>query len=750
MARLRHLVTGFFGGELSPYLSGRVESDQHRYGLETCENWLPLAEGPLVKRPGFAKICAAAPTSSWLTAFRRSAANEYVVEWGNLVARFHTNGGRIETGPGVAYEIVTPYTDLQAPTLSLQQSFDRQYIDHSSHPPRALRRDSATTFAIETTELLNGPFADGNSDTTKTVTASAASGAGITLTASSAIFLAGHVGALFRLEAKDFSDVKAWESGMKSVVIGDKVRNDGKVYQAATAGTTGSAQPTHTSGSEWDGQNKNDLLNDKGPYGVQWTYLHDHFGIARITATGGGGTTATADVVRRLPDSTTSVATHRWAHQAFSAAAGYPSHCALYKGRIVHLKGQEIVGSVVGDYGGGRANFAAFTDSGALAADLAFRRTIPLEDDPLWVVRSGGKLIVGTATRELAIGPANTGEALTGSNIEAEDQSFYGSEAVAPVQAGTETVFVEAGGRRLRASDYDFSRDRFDAVDLTAAAGHITGGGLVQLAYQRTPRPLIYGVRADGQLIVHARTRLEIKGFARVKLGGGARVLSAVAINGVDNRTAELWALVERTNGVGATVREIWLQQPWRELGAAQEEQFFVDGGVRIAAAAGQKVFNGLNHLAGQAVAVLAAGGVVPGLSVSAGGVLTLPSAPAVPFVVVVGLAYTATAIKAGPNLEARGMPTAGLLQRVVKLALRVLETVGIKVGVPGEDLVELIDRPAGAPMDAPIPLVSEDIGGPVEADFDRSGRMQFVHDAPTAAVVTAAMLNLDVDTDDA
>jgi hypothetical protein len=753
MPKLRHIFTAFFAGETSPYLSGRVETEQHRYGLETCENWLPLAEGPLVKRPGFYFVRPSAATASWFTAFRRSAAEEYIVEWSELVARFYTNGGRIETDPVTPYEIATPYTAAEARYLSLQQSFDRQYIDHPAHPPGALRRDTASTFAHEELALLNGPFADMNSDESVTVTASAASGIGITLTASSPIFAAGHVGSLFKLEAKDFSDLPAWEAQMEGVIAGSKIRNEGKAYQAATGGKTGTIMPTHTRGTEWDGQNLVDVLNAKGPYGVKWTYLHDTFGTVRITAVAADGFSATATVLRRLPDSCTTVPSWRWAHSAFSEAAGWPSHVTLFKGRQLHFMDQQIVGSVVGDYGGGRVNFATHSNVGVLADDLAFRRTIPLEDAPLWIARSGGKLLMGTATRELAIGPINASAAFSGSNIEAEDQSFYGSEQVAPVQAGTDTIFVEIGGRRLRAADYDFGRDRYDAPDLTAAADHIASGGILQLAHQRTPRSLLYGIRADGQLIVHARSRLEIKGFARVKLGGNARAVSAVAINGVDNKTAELWLLVEREDGSGATVKEVWQQASWRELGDEQEEQFFVDGGVRIEAAAGQTHFSGLDHLAGQDVAVLAAGGVISNMAVAADGSLDLPAGK-VPsdraFVVVVGLAYSAIAVKAGPNLEVNGKPIQAIRQRLVKLVTRVLETVGIKLGVPGEDLTEMIDRPASAAMDAPIPLQSRDLGGEVESDFDTTGRTQWVSDTPTAAVVTAVMLNIDVDTDDA
>lgn len=744
---LRKLLTGFIAGELDPMLIGRSETSQYQYGLETCENFLPISEGPLVKRPGFAMIREADASASWLGAFRFSVTQEYVIEWGELKARFFTNGGRIETAPGVAYEIVTPYAAIEAPALSLQQNFDRLYIDHPAYPPAALRRDSAITFAHEVTELLGGPFADVNSDEAITVSASAVTGA-VTLTANAPIFTAGEVGSLFYLETKDFTDLPVWEAGRKDVVIGNKVRNEGKAYQAATGGTTGTVQPTHSRGTEWDGSNKLELLNNIGPFGVKWTYLHDRFGTVQITGFT-SATQVTGTVKRRLPDSLVGTPSFRWAHGAFSNAAGWPHLVTLFKGRLVHFKDFDIVGSVVGDYGGGRSNFASFTDSGALADDLAFRRLLSMDNPPLWVARTSGQLIVGTATAEFAIGPLNTGAAFSGQNITNDDQSFYGSEAVFPAQSGTETVFVERGGRRLRGADFDFARDRYDAPDLTASARHVTTSGILQLALQRNPWAVLYAVRGDGQLAMHARSRLEIKGFARIVLGGGARALSAVSIVGEDGKTDELWLLVERENGVGATIREIWQQARWRELGDNQQEQFFVDGGVRIAAAAGQTAFPGLTHLAGQDVAVLAAGAVVPNMTVSAGGQLDLP-ATSVPqasaFTVIVGLAYTARAVTLRPTGDVGGVPIDGVLQRVVRLATRVLETLGIKIGVPGSDPFDAIDRPANAPMDAPVPLFTGDVGDVVESDFDREGRATWISDVPLAAIVTSAALKLDVD----
>jgi hypothetical protein len=745
----RHITTGFMAGELDPHLDGRIDTDQYAFGLSICENWVAINEGPLVKRQGFEYVAPAAATAVWLTAFRPSIEQEYVLEWSNLALRFYTNEARIETSPGTAYQVTTPYPASVAPFISAQQSFDRQYLAHGSYAPRAIRRETPTTFALETTELIDGPFLDVNTDTARTLTVSAVSGTGITISGNAG-FVAGHIGALLRIEAKDFADITQWEAGMKGVTIGQVVRNGGRVYQAASAGTTGTFEPIHSEGGYWDGMNEKDLLNDKGPYGVRWVYRHDRFGIVRITAVA-STTSATGDVVRRLPDSLTSVASEKWAHQAFSIAEGWPSLVALFKGRLIHFKGIDILGSVAGDFAGGRINYAAYAESGRIEADLAFRRTISISDPPLWV-SADRQLLIGTANLEMAIGPQANGTAFSGTNIEADPQSYYGSQRVFPVKIGTETVFVERGGRRVRSADYDFGRDRYDAPDLNATSRHITAGGIVQLGYQRVPHALVFGVRGDGQVIVHAKTRAEIRGWTRWKLGGGAKALSGVAIVNSSGQADDIWLLVERTNGAGAAVREVWKQARWRELGDPLAAANYLDAS-RSFLVPGNTATVSVPHLASQEVAALVNGVVIKGLTVAADGTFTIPAdlRRAVEFRVTVGLPYTAIATPMRPELRDGRGSLAGLRQRATKLIARVLETLGLRVAAPGQTTPEdLILRRGGQRMDEQITPVSEDVEGLLDADIDRDGRTTWTSDVPLPATIALVAQNMEVSEADA
>lgn len=406
MSLERPIATSFNGGELSPRMGGRVDTAIYAVGVEQAVNFVPTVEGAIIKRPGFETIRAARAGATWLTTFRFNLTQDYVLEWSEGTLRFYTNDVRIETAPNVPYEVAVPYSAAEAPFVSCQQSFDRLYLDHPNHPPARLTRTSATTFVYEILPLTNGPFADGNRDQARTVTASGTTGV-VTLSSPVAIFAAGHVGAPFRIEAADFQTIPAWEAQIKDVTVGKVMRSEGRAYTAATAGTTGTVQPIHSTGSEWDGANAKDA-NDKGPFGVRWTYRHDRFGMLVIDSVAADGLSATATVTRTLPDSVTTVPTWRWAHGAFSAAAGWPNVVIAWGSRLCHFKDFELLASVAGDY----LNHATHTASGITPGDLAFRRSLSTEDPVLWAA-GDRKLIVGTASRELAIGAINQAQAVS-------------------------------------------------------------------------------------------------------------------------------------------------------------------------------------------------------------------------------------------------------------------------------------------------------------------------------------------------
>ena len=106
-------------------------------------------------------------------------------------------------------QIVTPYLEADLYDMHFEQRNNTWHIvnTNGTYQPRELVRNTATTFTLAVTEYTFGPFLDDNITAT-TINPSGTTGS-ITLTASAAIFLAGHVGAQFRIAGSTGSPARS-------------------------------------------------------------------------------------------------------------------------------------------------------------------------------------------------------------------------------------------------------------------------------------------------------------------------------------------------------------------------------------------------------------------------------------------------------------------------------------------------------------------------------------------------------------
>lgn len=190
----------FAGGELSAALYGRVDMAKYSVGLARCRNAFVHAYGGVSNRPGTEFVSEVKDSSKRvrLTFFQYSTQAAYVLEFGHGYIRFYTDGYRIESS-GVPVEVASPYTEEMLSELNFVQSADVLFIVHPDVRPKMLSRYSHTSWTLTDFDFKNGPFMDMNVTDT-TVWASGVTG-GVTLTASSPLFKAGHVGGLIRIGA---------------------------------------------------------------------------------------------------------------------------------------------------------------------------------------------------------------------------------------------------------------------------------------------------------------------------------------------------------------------------------------------------------------------------------------------------------------------------------------------------------------------------------------------------------------------
>lgn len=195
------IQTNFTAGELSPRLQGRVDVSKYFNGLSTCRNFIVFAHGGVRRRPGLHFVAEVKDSARKvrLIPFEFSDQQAYIIEAGHQYFRFYKDSGRIEDPPGAPVEIATPYTEDQLADLRWAQSADVLYIVHPSFNVRKLTRTSHTAWTLSEVVFVDGPYLEPNTNTSLTITPSGTTGT-ITLTASSALFEAGHVGSLWRIK----------------------------------------------------------------------------------------------------------------------------------------------------------------------------------------------------------------------------------------------------------------------------------------------------------------------------------------------------------------------------------------------------------------------------------------------------------------------------------------------------------------------------------------------------------------------
>lgn len=772
MSKASPIQTSFNAGEFSPTLEGRVDIAKYASSCKDITNFVPMVQGPAKRRSGtrFVNEVKDSADQTWLIRFEFSEDQTYMLEFGDKYIRFYTNHAQLVTGSvtawnsatayvvgdlasyggvnyyceventnqtppnasywypltGSIYEIPSPYdvadlTDsLGELRLRTVQSADIVYIVHPDYAPHKLSRYGPTKWIIEELLTIEGPFEDVDPEETITVYASAETG-NITLTASSGIFEAGDVGSLFYLEQKLVDIVTQWESG-KAITSGARRRSDNKTYEAINSATTGVNKPTHSIGSQYDGD-----------AGVLWAFRDAGYGHVRIT----GYTSATqvsATVITRIPSAAVSSgnASTRWAFGKWSDVNGYPEQVTFFRERLCFTKDQDVEMSVVGDF----ENFARKNSSGEVVVDQAI--SIRISSDQVnkiqWLSPSKG-LLVGTAGGEYVIKELTTNEAFGPANVTVVNQSPFGSREVIPVQVGEAVLFVQRSGRKLRELMYDFGSDSYKSIDTTVLSEHITYGGIVDMAYQQEPDSVVWCVRADGVLLGFTYNKeQDVLGWHKHQLGGSGIVECVDTIPNPDKDQDDLWMIVKRTIN-GTTKRYIeYLEKDFSQEDDI-EDAFFVDCGLTYSGAAAD-VISGLDHLEGETVAVLSDGAAHPDCVVTSGDITLVRDASKVQ----IGLPCPATIVTQRLNAGGADGTSQGKTKRITKVVIRFLRTLGAKAGFNTDNLDEIQFRSGSDPMDSAPPVFSGDKLLEWNGGYDFDGYVTIQQPQPLPMTIVAIM----------
>lgn len=718
----------FNRGELTPLVYGRVDIEQYKTGLSVCKNYIPMVQGGLMRRPGTRFVGKVknptSPNNVRLIPFKFSTTQAYVIEAGNTYFRFFANRAPVISGTPV--EVVTPYLSADLFQLKFTQSADVLYLAHPSYPPKVLTRTSPTAFSFNDYVPKWGPFLEENATAT-TIQASAATGTAITLTASTSIFQAGHVGAYFQIREVIPSLYDKWQSGV-SLTAGDRRYFLGRLYEAgAHSGQTGTRPPIHESGTVTDGN-------------VPWTYLRIDRGYVQITGFT-SGTVVTATVIERLPDSCVTAGVRTWSEGAWSAVRGYPATVTFYEDRLfwggTNTRPQTIWGSKSSEY----TNFQEVDAEGNVQADSALALTLNSNDVNAiyWLSNEERALLIGTAGGEWVLRPASTSSPLSPDNVMAKESTKFGSANIQAVRADRTTLFVQRGTKNLRELAYVFEIDGFKSPDLTVLAEHITAPGLQQVDFQKIPYQILWGVTGGDLVGLTYERDQEVLGWHRHSFGGNGLVKSVACITEPSGTYDDVWLVVQRTV---SGVDEKWVEyigQYFPETSGV-EDSFYLDAAFTYSGAATNTV-TGLTWLANRVVSVLVNGAVHPDVTVSAAGVATLVNSGTK---IHIGFPYNSD----GETMRLDAGAVDGTAQvktkRIHRVGFRVHKTLGLKVGPNFSQMYRPPMRSASDLMGNPVPLYSGDIVvKPWEGGYEQDAKICFRADQPLPCHILAVFPQL-------
>lgn len=256
-----------------------------------------------------------------------------------------------------------------------------------------------------------------------------------------------------------------------------------------------------------------------------------------------------------VPATLQGIAKFTWSEGEFSLARSFPRAIIFHEQRLVLAgsinESQKIWFSRSGDF----ENFQ--TDPVLNTANAAFDRTIAANsnDSIVWLF-SDQVLLIGTSEGIWNAKPSNNSAGLSNSDISLKRNVAFGSAELSPVYADDSPFYLQRGKQKIRSLAYAFSKDKYQAEDITIRSDHITGTGIIEFAYQQNPISTIYALREDGQVGCFTyEAQQEVGCWARLKTDG---IVESMATIPTSSNYDEIYFIVKRViNGVSKRYIEV-------------------------------------------------------------------------------------------------------------------------------------------------------------------------------------------------
>lgn len=526
MPRLRQLQTNFASGELDPLMHFRVDTGAFKNGARTLRNAILYSSGGAGRRPG-TWYGANLPAHCRLVPFEFASDERYL---------FAFSDGRLDVFD-LDCTLLTSITvgcNWTLATLfefTYAQSADVMIVAHQSWQPQVIERTGAASFAVSNFQFATSVNANKVyqpyykfADDAVTISCSGSTGS-VTITASAAVFEAGHDDTYLRWKDVDIL-VTAFTNAttLTGTILGTlEATYDNNPFRTTSGSNV--VEVTHVlhgfaTGASVTISGANDTggitaANLNGARTI--TVIDDN----RYSFVAGANATSSEDGGGpNVKYNGANVATRDWYEQAFSPVNGYPGAVCFHEGRLWFAGSGGIPDGLWSSVLFQFYNF----DVGDGSAIDSIQVTIGSDDiSNIRHLVSNKDLQIFTATAEfMATAPRDL--SLSPSNITIRKQTPYGCALVRPQPFDGATLFLQASLTAIREFLFAETTQRYASTNLNVLSGHLIVSPYdMTVLYSGAERSEQYAFvqNSDGTIAVFYSARSEqLAGWTKWDQGG--------------------------------------------------------------------------------------------------------------------------------------------------------------------------------------------------------------------------------------
>ena len=497
----RNFKQAFSGGEISPEMFGRIADNKFQQGAATMRNFIAKPQGPAQNRPGFAFVREVknSAKSTRLIPFTFNTTQTMVLEFGDEYFRFHTqgqtlfyndgaawNGGTsyavgdiakynnvnyyaktahsnsqppnatnwyaLPTNPNI-YEIPHSYAEADLFDVHYVQSADVLTLVHPLHPPKELRRLSATKWELRVIDF------------------------GSPIAAPTGVSVSRYIPSSTSTNSDTYVDHEYVVTAVKSNLVDES-------NQSSAASVSNNIFVTGA---------KNTITWNAVSGATRYRVYKQQGGIYGFL----GETTTTTLVDDNIsPDFSRTPPIHE---NDFVGTGNYPGAVSYFEQRRVFAGTNNAPQNIWMTKSGTESNMSfglPIRDDDRIEFRVAareantIRHIVPLTN-----------LLMLTGSAEWRITSVNS-DAITPTSISVKPQSYVGANNSQPVIVNNSLVYGAARGGHVRELGYNWQANGFITGDLSLRAPHLFDNfTIVDMSLSKSPIPIVWAVSSNGKLL---------------------------------------------------------------------------------------------------------------------------------------------------------------------------------------------------------------------------------------------------------